>query len=774
MSDSNDGIRGTILSVSRSVVPDRLRKSYALKFGAWFVVLAVVVGVLGLFVTSTLAEDVRNNTDDDLVRIADQTADGIENWNERNEELNELVARNVDPSNTNQGIEDRLENESLGAMPGYVRSLHYVNVDSDAVIASTSDNNEVGERLSAIAAGGEMEAPQAWAAAENLDFEGETGISGLYVEDGTTKIAYYRRADGSGQERALVLVADPSEANVSLGAGGATGFAQVVNGSGTVVFDQGGERYGQSYGGWSDLEGSLDSPGVTKNSGTQAASDALSTDSYLVVHTGVEGTDWTVLLHQDPSEAYGFAANVQNLGLLATLGLVVLVGLFATTLSLRTSRSIDRLTDKAQRIEEEDLEVDFSSGRVDSIGQLYDAFGEMQVSLREQIQRVQTERERAERLNEHLERKASDYSEVMNAASEGDLTRRMDPESENEAMTEIATAYNGMVDDIEATVLELQYFSADVATASEDINEYVENIRTASEQVTESVQEISDGADRQSEQFQAVSTEVDQLSSTTEEIAATSDDVAEVAEMTAEAGREGREAAEEAIESVDSIERGADQAVDAMARLDEEMEEIDELVEFISEMANQTNMLALNANIEATRGGGDAEGDEEGFSAVAEEIKELASESANAADDVEELLARIRERTDTAVAEVKDASDRIEQNESAIRNAADALEDIADYAERTNDGVQEIRTGTQQQAESTAEIVPMVEDSAEIAQETSSQAQDVAAAAEEQTSALAEADDSLTELARKAETLEAELRTFEAQGQAAKTSESEN
>lgn len=97
---------------------------------------------------------------------------------------------------------------------------------------------------------------------------------------------------------------------------------------------------------------------------------------------------------------------------------------------------------------------------------------------------------------------------------------------------------------------------------------------------------------------------------------------------------------------MNEIEAESDQAITEIERLEAEMGQIDELLEFISEVAEQTNMLALNANIEASR----SSSTDDGFAVVADEVKELANETKLAAERIEERLDRIQAQTErTAV-----------------------------------------------------------------------------------------------------------------------------
>ncbi|WP_417448691.1 methyl-accepting chemotaxis protein [Halorussus caseinilyticus] len=474
---------------------------------------------------------------------------------------------------------------------------------------------------------------------------------------------------------------------------------------------------------------------------------------YVLAYAPIEGTDWVAATAIQKREAYALSGAVgRNIGLLVGATLVSLLGV-GLVLGRRTVRPLADLRERSRRMEQGELDVALATRREDEFGRLYAAFASMRDELRDQIRTT-------ERLNRHLERKADDYREVMEACADGDLTRRMDAESDNEAMVAIAEAFNGMLADIEATMADLAAFADGVADASEVVTASSEEVYSASEQVTESIQEISAGADSQNEQLRTVADELSGLSATTEEIAASSNQVAELAAETAETGREGREAAQDAIRGLAEIEAESDEAVAEIQRLEDEVTEVDELAEFIREIATQTNMLALNASIEVSRSSTDG-GNPEGFAAVANKIKDLAEETKIAAEDIERRLDRIETQTERTGEEVQSASARISDHTDSIARAVDALEEIADYAQETNTGVQSISEATEQQADATEEVVAMFDEVARISDETTGEASNVAAAAEEQTSALTEVSRSASDLTVQAERLSAALDRFE-------------
>ena len=373
---------------------------------------------------------------------------------------------------------------------------------------------------------------------------------------------------------------------------------------------------------------------------------------------------------------------------------------------------------------------------------------------------VEKRREEVEWLNQHLETKADDYSATMDRAADGDLTVRLDADSESEAMEQIGAAFNEMMDDIEATMRDVQSFAGEVSAASEKTVEGVDTAEARSEDVGRSVAEIAEGADEQREMLEQVSGEMNNLSATIEEVASSTETVADAAQETASIADEGQDTAGEAIESVQESRDSIGETAEKVRVLDERMEDIGEIVDLIGDIAEQTNLLALNANIEAARAGGGG-GGSDGFAVVADEVKQLAEETQEAAQEIEELIAGTQAQTQATVDEVRTAEEHMEEGAEAVRDAADAFAEVADNAGETDDGIREISKATDDQAASTEETVSMVEEVAGISKSTADEADEVSEAADEQLAAMSQATDEAGSLADQAERLRALLRKFE-------------
>jgi len=745
--------------LSSLLVPSFIQRRYTAKFivSILFVLLAIgIVGYVGYAQVNTTIED---STQTNVETTASLQADSLDEWTSAMGYQTRAVA-NLDT--VANGDASRIPSYQTN-MQGYA-AIHVLDLANETIVHSSVSDLE-GEPINSV--------DDPWSTA---DLESATSGGDLWTSEssydsstvpGTQVVAFGARTPTNG-DRVVILDAsigtrvNQLQQSGSSDSGSSDQTSDIVEGNGNYVLSQEGTA-----------EGSIDDPDEL-----QAIRDALqeqtvqftSSGNSLRAYAPVDGSgntnDWVAMTTIPKDEAYTVRDTVgQNVLLIVGVAFLAL-GIMGVVLGRQTVTPLRRLRSKAQSMEEGDLDVDLESGRKDEIGQLYQAFDSMRLSLREQIQEAQSareeaeaERERIQRINEELEATADGYSDVMQRAAEGDLTARMDASTENEAMEDIAEEFNEMLAEIEGTVEELNAFAAEVATASEQVTASSEEVRSASEQISDSVQEISAGAERQNDSLQSVNQEMSDLSTTTEEIAASSNEVADIAERTAETGKEGRDAAQAAIASMREIEDESSQAVEEIGQLEQEVGQIDELIERIQEISDQTNMLALNANIEASRStSGDGDG---GFGVVAQEVKELSQDAKEAAEEIEDRLEGIREQTQRSAEEVEQTSEDVDEASAQVANAVEALEEIAKYAAETNTGVQEISAATEEQAASTQEVVAMVDEAATISEETTAESESVAAAAEEQTTALTEVSNSASDLSEQAARLSEALDRFD-------------
>ena len=325
-------------------------------------------------------------------------------------------------------------------------------------------------------------------------------------------------------------------------------------------------------------------------------------------------------------------------------------------------------------------------------------------------------------LHEALEATAERYQTTMTACADGDLTQRLDTSVENDAMAEIARAFNDMITHFEQTVLDIQSFADTVSTNSTDIADRSTKIKESSADVEESVSDVAVRAEEQNDQLRTAADEISDMSATVEEIASSSQEVAATANTAVERGEAGREYANDATEEIAAIEAQAEEVAEEITALNEQMNEISEIADMIGDITDRTNILALNASIEAAS----ADGDGDGFAVVANEVKALAEEAASATDEIETRVEKARAVTDETVASIEEMSDRVATGAETIDETIAMFDDIAAAIEEAEDGITEISDATDEQAASAEEIASMVENVSETSHSTARDSADAA------------------------------------------------
>ena len=239
---------------------------------------------------------------------------------------------------------------------------------------------------------------------------------------------------------------------------------------------------------------------------------------------------------------------------------------------------------------------------------------------------------------------------LTEVAETGDLRTRVEVPSRDE-VGQIAEAFNTMVESLQSVLGQVA-----VATAS---------LNAQSEQLAAMSRATRNAADRQKNETHQSASAMNEMATTVQEVARnTSAAAAETRNATEEAGV-GRQVVTEVMDAIDTLASEIRDAAEVITGLKQDSEAIGGILEVIREVAEQTNLLALNAAIEAARAGEQGRG----FAVVADEVRTLASRTNASAQEIQQMIERVQGRTDQAVA-VMDRSRQ--QAQLSVKKAADA------------------------------------------------------------------------------------------------------
>ncbi len=262
------------------------------------------------------------------------------------------------------------------------------------------------------------------------------------------------------------------------------------------------------------------------------------------------------------------------------------------------------------------------------------------------------------------------------AEGEGDLTKRL-PETSSDELGVMAKYFNVFVGKIEEIITNVKDSAA--------------QLNAATEEISASSQQISDGAQQQSASFE-------ELSSSVQANASNASSANEIAQGTSGSAEKAGQGMDHTIEAMSGIEKSSKQITDAVA--------------IITDIAEQTNLLALNAAIEAARAGEHGKG----FAVVADEVRKLAERSASSAKEIVELINQ----------STKQVADGVELSKSAGQSLKEIVTNIGKVA----DQIQSISTATQEQAATMEENTSITESNASASEQLAASAEEMAAQAE--------------------------------------------
>jgi len=293
---------------------------------------------------------------------------------------------------------------------------------------------------------------------------------------------------------------------------------------------------------------------------------------------------------------------------------------------------------------------------------------------------------------------------ISEGFSKGDLSIRMD-ESSHDEFASLAVHFNNAIENLSNIVSNVK--SATDTLASNSLN------------LSAAITQIADNSRNQSSQATQAAAATEELNTSFMDVARNSANAAESAQKTSNLAAKGGEVVSRTINGMNIIFKSVKESANNIEKLGNSSQKIGEIVKVINDIAGQTNLLALNAAIEAARAGEQGRG----FAVVADEVRKLAEKTTSATKEIVEMIQSIQHDTSTAVQTMQAGTKEVEAGVEMANEAGESLNQIVSSVQNVTDMIQQIATAAEQQSGAGRDIAQSLETVTGLTQQTAESAQ---------------------------------------------------
>ncbi|MFO7445549.1 MAG: methyl-accepting chemotaxis protein [Ignavibacteriaceae bacterium] len=410
------------------------------------------------------------------------------------------------------------------------------------------------------------------------------------------------------------------------------------------------------------------------------------------------------------------------IALISSIG-IALIALIGFLVSRSISNPVKELESAADKIANGNTSISVLINSEDELGALASSFNAMvqkinkaNFDLLEEKRSVEKKVEEAVRESVNQKNYLSKNVDIMlfemNKFSEGDLTVKLTAEKEDE----IGKLFNGFNRTI-----------SNIKNLIEKVSEAVHATASASAQISSSTEEMAAGAEEQNTQTSEVAVAIEQMSKTVIETTQNTTTAADNAKRAGEIAGEGGKVVTETVDGIQKIAEVVLKSSETVMQLGKSSDQIGEIVQVIDDIADQTNLLALNAAIEAARAGEQGRG----FAVVADEVRKLAERTTKATKEIADMIKQIQKKTGEAVLSMNKGTEEVEKGKMLANKAGESLKEIINAAVKVVDDITQVATASEEQSNTTEQISRSIDSISNITHESSAAIQEVAKAAED-------------------------------------------
>ena len=415
---------------------------------------------------------------------------------------------------------------------------------------------------------------------------------------------------------------------------------------------------------------------------------------------------WNAITMQQVSEAFAAERQYQQVAVTSVLLVIVFTTILTSIVANRMVTPLAELTDVSLQIAEGDFERRVRSDRDDEIGVLADSFNAMTQQLQESITDIETKAKEQQQQREQLELAISQLIEEVIDATEGDLTVRAKLNSME--LSTVADLFNAIIDNLQGIAIEAKQSTNQVGSS---LQQNEREIRMLAQQaVTEA------------EETRNTLISVEQMSQSIQAVAANASQVEQIADDTYNTVLTSTSNMDSTVNSILNLRTTVGETSKKMKRLGESSQRISQAVSFIEEVALRTNILAINATVEAGRAGEYGRG----FSIVAEQVAGLAEQSAAATKEIAQIVAEIQTETQGVNQAMESGTSQVVETTRMIESTKESLAEVLEKSQTIDRLIKSISQSTISQADTSRSVTELMQKIARLSETTSQSSEQVA------------------------------------------------
>lgn len=346
--------------------------------------------------------------------------------------------------------------------------------------------------------------------------------------------------------------------------------------------------------------------------------------------------------------------------------------------------------------------------------------------------------------------------ERMKTIAQGDLSHELLELKTNDEIDQLVKATNDMTSSTRNLLSKINQVTDTVTGKSEELTQSANEVKIGSEQIASTMEELASGSERQANSAGGISSSMENFSAVVEEANTKGEDVRQSSMGVLEMTSEGSELMDSSTAQMTRIDQIVKDAVQKVQGLDSQSRKISELVSVIKDIAEQTNLLALNAAIEAARAGEHGKG----FAVVADEVRKLAEQVSDSVNNITDIVNGIQSESSLVTKSLQDGYKEVEQGTGQIKTTGEMFGNINAAVTEMAKNIQTVSENLSGIVENTKEMNTSIQEIAAVTEESAAGIEQTSASAQQTSSSMEEVANSSTELSTLAEELNKLVKQF--------------